>query len=113
MYNAVLLAGFTVEHVLTQLEGIDDLFELGYPLLKNSSSLRTIARKCPSNDERKQKVIECWMKEDEYAGWERLADIISTYMPNHYEIAEKIRKQFIFEPMAKKGVPENPPSPGT
>ena len=104
--------GFTVQHVLTVLEGIDDLFELGYPLLKNSSSLRTIARKYCTDDERKQKVIEHWIEEDEHAGWERLAATISAYMPNHSEIAEKIRKQFISEPL-EKVVPEKPPSPGT
>ena len=106
------LVGFTVERVLTALEGIDDLFELGYPLLKTSSSLRTIARDLPNDDERKQRVVECWMKEDEHAGWERLAATISDYMPNHNEIAEKIRKEFITEPL-EKAVPENPPSPGT
>lgn len=98
--------------MLTEVQGIDDWFELGYPLLKTSSSLRIISRDYLTDDQRKRQVIKCWMEEDEQAGWERLASMISEYMPNHRELASTIRSQYISE-LVEKPVAENPPSPGT
>ena len=90
------LIDFTVESVCKEIQEIEDYFELGYSLLYDSKRIKEAIAGEVDPLERKKRVIQYWMGFDTAtASWEKLARVICDCMPQHKEVAARIRAKYV------------------
>ena len=73
---------------------IEDWFQVGYPFLGNSKTIRKAVENVPAEAKR-VKVFEHWLSQYDEPSWEELAEGIEVCFPEWEHKAEKMRNEYL------------------
>ena len=92
--------GFSIENVSRILiSKFTDLFQLAYSLFGNSVKLRRLFT--DHGISTKGEVIDYWMRHGNQPSWEKVAVAIENCLPEHFELANSLRKECLPDVQSK------------